>query len=165
MGKKQPFIERSAHAGVQAVAEVYFPENDLGAPDWRDTKMVERTMSYLKTLPPINRRMIYMLYAAVEWLTPLFLAGIGRFSKRSLAFRTRAVRRWQNWDFVLFRLLSDGIKAQITMIYCSHAAVQKHLGAWKSCSREADPYPLPTRKGFLESFAENDAEASAEVQS
>lgn len=165
MARKRPFLERSARNGLTAVAEVYFPENDEAAPGWRETRMVERTMSYLNTLPPANRRMIYLLYAAVEWLTPLWLAGIGRFSKRSLAFRTRAVRRWQTWDFLPFRLLSDGIKAQITMLYCSHPAVQKHLGVWKSCGREADPYPLPVRKGFLEEFAEQDAKASAEVHS
>lgn len=163
MEKKGSFLERTTRASVQAVAEVYFPENDLGAPDWKQTQMVERTMAYLMTIPPRNRRLIRILYMAVEWLAPLWLAGIGRFSKRSLAFRKRAVHRWQTWDFIVFRLLSDALKAQLTMTYCSHPAVQKYVGVWKTCAREADPYPFPTRTGFLEAFVEQDAQKAAEM--
>lgn len=165
MGQKSTFVERSTRACVAAVAEVYFPENDAGAPDWRETEMVDRTMHYLTTIPPQNRRLLHVLFLAVQFLTPLWLAGIGRFSKRSLAFRQRAVRRWQTWDFIVFRLLSDALKAQLTMTYCSHPSVQKYLGIWKTCARDADPYDTPTRKGFLEEFAEQDAQRAAEVQS
>lgn len=165
MEKKGSYFARTARRSVQAVAEVYFPENEFGAPDWRDTDMVNRTMAYLQTIPPTNRRMIYLLYIAVEWLAPLWLAGIGRFSRRSLAFRKRAVHRWQTWDFIVFRLLNDGLKAQLTMLYCSHATVQRYLGVWKSCARSADPYQTPTRKGFLEEFAQQDSQKASEVQS
>src|SRR5699024_11087004 len=123
MEEKGTFFERTTRRSVQAVAEVYFPENDTGAPDWRQTQMVERTMSYLQSIPPRNRRLICWLYVAVEWLTPIWLAGVGRFSKRSLAFRKRVVHRWQTWDFIVFRLLSDALKAQLTMTYCSHPSV------------------------------------------
>lgn len=164
MGQKSTFVERATRASVEAVVEVYFPENDTGAPDWRDTEMVDRTMYYLTTIPPQNRRLLHILFLAVQFLTPLWLAGIGRFSKRSLAFRKRVVNRWQTWDFIVFRLLSDALKAQLTMTYCSHPAVQRHLGVWKTCARDADPYPFPTRKGFLEEFAEEDARRAAQVQ-
>lgn len=163
MEPKSTWVERTTRASVQAVAEVYFPENQEGAPDWRETDMVERTVEYLKIIPPENCRLVRLLFVLVEWLTPLWFAGVGRFSKRSLAFRKRAVHRWQTWDFIVFRLLSDALKAQLTMTYCSHPSVQKYMGIWKSCSREADPYPIPTRKGYLEEFAAKDADKALEV--
>lgn len=155
----ETWIDRSVRAGVQATSEVYFPENDFGAPDWRDTEMVERTMQYIISLPPNSRTLLRFLFVAVEWLAPFLLAGLGRFSKRSLPFRLRAVRRWNTWNFILFRFLADGLKAQLTMTYVSHPLVQEALGVWKSCEREADPYRFPTRPDYLASYAQADAQA------
>lgn len=159
MEAKQTFMERTARATVRATAEVYFPTNDFGAPDWRDTDMVERTMEYLKDIPPSARPMLYVLFFAVEWLAPFLLAGLGRFSKRSLPFRERVIRRWNTWNFILFRFLAEGLKAQLTMTYMSHPLVQEHMGVWKACERAVDPYQRPVRPDFLAQFAAEDAAA------
>lgn len=156
---KQTFMERTVRATVRATAEVYFPKNDFGAPDWEDTDMVERTVQYMKDIPPSARPLLYVLFVAVEWAAPFLLAGVGRFSKRSLPFRERAIRRWNTWNFIVFRVLAEGLKAQLTMTYVSHPLVQKHMGVWKSCERENDPYDFPIRHGFLEQFAADDAGA------
>jgi len=155
----QSFIDRTVRASVQATAEVYFPENDFGAPDWRETDMVERTILYLQDIPPNTRPMLYLLFFAVEWLAPFLLAGLGRFSKRSLPFRQRAIRRWNTWNFIVFRFLAEGLKAQLTMTYMSHPLVQEHMGVWKACAREADPYQRPLRPDFLAQYAVEDAAA------
>ncbi len=150
----EPTIRRS----VQATAEVYFPQNDDGVPDWQETDMVERTMHYLEELPPETSFKIRLLYVVVEWLGPLGFAGLGRFSKKSLAFRQRVIHRWAHWNFFLYRMLFDALKAQLTMTYLSHPLLPQHMGIWKTCSRETDPYNTPIRKGFLEQFAEEDAQ-------
>jgi hypothetical protein len=39
-------------SGIEGTAEVLYPENDFGAPDWRSTDMASRTLRYLEDLPP-----------------------------------------------------------------------------------------------------------------
>lgn len=152
MQNRESFWTRCVRRSVGATSEVYFPENDFGAPDWRSTEMVERTMQYLEELPPQARRLLYFLFLSIEWLAPFLLAGLGRFSNRSLAFRQRAIRRWNTSEFFLFRTISEGLKAQLTMTYLSHVDSQKHLGVWKACAREADPYGTPVRPEVLEDY-------------
>lgn len=148
---------RSARASIGAVSEVYFPENDFGAPDWRESEMVSRTLEYMDRLPKAPRLMLYALFVAIQWLTPFLLAGVGRFSKRSLPFRERAIRRWNTWNFILFRYLADGLKAQLMMTYMSHVSVQRYMGVWKACEREADPYGTPIDADFFDNYTYTDA--------
>lgn len=130
---------------VGATAEVYFPVNQVGAPDWQSTEMVPRTMAYLEELPPQTRSLLHLLFLVVEFLAPFLLAGLGRFSSRSLAFRERAIARWDSSGFFLFALLAEGLKAQLTMMYMSHPSAQHYLGAWKTCDNPNDAMHLPVR--------------------
>ncbi len=131
--------------GIAGASEAMFPVNDLGAPDWRQTQMVERTLDYLSEVPPRMRRLVYLMYVAIELLAPLLFVGFGRFSRIGIERRARALQRWRHSALPHHRMLSDALKAQLCMMYLSHPAVQAHIGAFKSCARVADPLGLPVR--------------------
>lgn len=159
MSQSEGFLARVVRRGVTATAEVAFPENDFGAPDWKQTQLVERTLNYLTLVPPRARLLITVLYVAIELGSPFTLSGLRPFSKLPVAQRDRAMRRWKSSSFVLYRIVYDGLMAQLKMMYLSHFAVQRYLGVWKSCERDADPYNSPirhqpfdatTKSGFVE---------------
>ena len=63
-------LGRLASRGAAAAAEALFPKNNLGAPDWESAEVVPRLEGYLGELPPRSRRLILLLFTAVE-LWPL----------------------------------------------------------------------------------------------
>jgi hypothetical protein len=132
--------------GVRGASEVMFPENDFGAPDWKMTDMVGRTVSYLYELPPPTRRLVMLMFVAIELGAPFLLIGFGRFSRIAPERRLKVLQRWRKSSNPLYRLLVDALKAQLCMMYLSHRAVQFHIKAWKSCDRPGDPLGLPTRE-------------------
>jgi hypothetical protein len=125
------FIERRVEDGIRGAAEGLFPENDFGAPDFRDTDLVRRTREWMDELPPPQRRLLVLLFFTVELLTPILLFVPRRFSRLTPERRAEAVRRWRRSRFFFLRLLGDALKASTTMIYMSHPSVVAHIGEYR----------------------------------
>jgi hypothetical protein len=121
------FFDRIMLAGLSATAEGLFPENDLGAPDWKSTDLTARTLSYLNELPPPQRRLLWVLFFAVELLAPFLAPGFSRFSSLPPRRRAQVVRRWRRSPYFLLRVLGDALKASTTMMYMSHPSVLEHI--------------------------------------
>jgi hypothetical protein len=155
LSTNRSFVERSVAASIGAASEVMFPANDHGAPDWKQTDMVERTMDYLTELPPHMRHLVMFMFLAIEFLCPFLLVGPGRFSRQPAARRLRGLLRWRSSRFILYFLLCDALKAQLCMMYMSHPAVQRYMQAWKSCERENDPLGLPVRENVFSATTAN----------
>jgi hypothetical protein len=136
--------------GIAGAAEALFPENDLGAPDWREARVVERMLGYLDELPPRPRRMLLFLFGFVELAAPLLVPGLHRFSRLSRERRTEAIRRWRASRLYALRLIGDGLKMTLTMTYLSHPSVERHIGQYKTCVNPDDPHSTEIRPGALE---------------
>lgn len=150
MAQSEGFIARTVRGGIAATAEATFPENDFGAPDWKQTQLVERTLNYIELVPPRARLLLTVLYAVIELGGPFLLAGFGRFSSLSVQRRDAAMHRWGKSSFFLYRVLYDGLMAQLKMMYLSHFHVQRHLGVWKACERTIDPCETPIRSNVFD---------------
>lgn len=125
------FFEGRLVDGIRAASEGLFPENDFGAPDWRDTELVARTREYMAELPPPQRRLLVLLFVVVELLAPILLLVPRRFSRLSPERRAAAVRRWRGSRFFVLRVLGDALKATTTMMYMSHPRVVAHIGEYR----------------------------------
>lgn len=121
-------------AGLSATAEGLFPENSIGAPDWKSTELPKRALSYLNELPPPQRRLLWVLFFAIELLAVVLLPGFSRFSRHSPLRRAQAVRRWRRSSLFLLRVLGDALKASTTMMYMSHPLVLAHIEETKTCA-------------------------------
>ncbi len=149
MPKPRGVLERLLVVGITATCEGLFPVNDLGAPDFRDAEMVERTRRYLRELPPAQRRLVSLLFMAVEFLAPLLLLVPRRFSRLTPGERALAVRRFRLSRFFPVRVLGDALKASTTMIYMSHPRVVAYVGEHRACARAEDPLSYPVRPAAL----------------
>ena len=139
-------MHRRLEDGIRGSAEVLFPENDLGAPDWRGTDLVARTFSYLGELPPPQRRLLVLLFMVVELVAPtLFFVGFGRFSRLSVERRTNAIRRWRGSRLYLLKVLGDALKAVMTMMYAAHPSVVRYMGMYAVCDHPNDPSGIEVR--------------------
>jgi hypothetical protein len=121
-----------------------FPENDLGAPDWKQTEMVRRTLAYVAELPPAQGRLLIFLFVFVELAAPLLLLGLPGFSRMPVERRTRAIRGWRASRFAPLRMLGDAIKASMTLMYMSHAKVSRYIEEYKTCARPLDDIAMRT---------------------
>lgn len=155
MARLQNFLMRRVADSVEAVAQAMFPENDFGAPDWRTAEMAPRTVNYIRMLPTRSRRLLILLYVAVELAAPLLLVWPGRFSRAPLKRRKHVLERWRRHWFPPYQLLQEALKAQQCMIFLSHPAVQAHIGVWKSCDHPFDRYQLPVREDPFDAAAPN----------
>jgi hypothetical protein len=147
------FLERRLLDGIRAASEGLFPVNDLGAPDWRDTEMVQRTRDYIAELPPPQRRLLVFLFVFVELAAPLLLLTPNRFSRLAPERRAQAVRRWRTSRIFLLRLLGDALKASTTMMYMSHPRVVAHIQEYRICEHPADSIQYPQRPSAFQSPA------------
>jgi hypothetical protein len=148
------FLERHAKAGLSATAEALFPVNDLGAPDYRTTDIVERTLSYLSLLPARQRTLLVCLFAFVELGAPLLLLRPGRFSRLPVARREQAIRSFRASSLLPVRVVGDALKACMTMMYMSHPAALAHVGAYAASPRPLDRLQVPVRADALERTSE-----------
>ncbi len=148
--------------GIAAVSEATFPENAIGAPDWRSTEMVRRTHAYLDELPAKPRRLVVALFVFVELAAPLLTLSLRRFSRLDAGRRAEVIRRWRRSGFFPLRLLGEALKATTTMMYMSHPSVAVYIGEYRACSRPLDAVQIPTR---LEAAAgmRRDADAEADA--
>jgi hypothetical protein len=143
------FFRRQLVNGITAASEGLFPRNSFGAPDFEQTRMVERTLEYLAELPPAQRRMVSLLFIVVELLAPLLLLRPARFSKIPHAHRAHAVRCWRRSRFFLLRVLGDALKASTTMMYMSHPLVVAYIGEHRACEHPFDALDYPVRRDAL----------------
>jgi len=142
----QSYWHRRLTAGIAAASEATFPQNELGAPDWKSTEMVRRMFEYLDDLPPPQRRLVKALFLFVE-VAAIVLAGrLCRFSKLPVEARTAVIRRWRASRWLAFRVLGDAVKATTTMIYMSHPSVIRYIEEYRCCARPLDPLEIPLRK-------------------
>jgi hypothetical protein len=132
---KPGLIERCAITGLNAAAEALFPPNPYGAPDYRETDLVARTIEYWKRLPARQARLIVMLFVCVELSAPLLVPGLRRFSRLPRERRENAVRRFRSSRWLPLRILGDALKATLTVMYMAHPAALAFIGA----SRDALP--------------------------
>jgi len=137
--------EQWIEAGIRSVAEALFPDNDYGAPDWRQTDLVNEMLSYMGELPPRAELQLKILFTVVELGAPLLVPCRGRFSSLSIAKRTAVIDSWLKSRVLVFNLLGQALKATLTMIYMSHPAVSAHLGLFKTCDRPGDPAGIEIR--------------------
>lgn len=141
-------LERFTNAGLGASAEALFPVNDFGAPDFRETEIVARTLDYMRALPATQRRLIQLLFAFVELAAPVLCGSFRRFSRMPAARREAAVRGFRRSRFAGVRLLGDALKATLTMMYMSHPRALAYVGEKSDCfSGRPRPNPLPAAGG------------------
>jgi hypothetical protein len=128
---------RRAIDGIGATGEAMFPENDLGAPSWRDADVVARMLVWMDELAPPQRRLILLLFVAVE-LGSLLLLG-RRFSRARRERREDAIRRWRRSSFFPLKVVGESLKGALSMIYLSHPDVLAYMGAFSVCAHPDDP--------------------------
>jgi len=143
------FFKNRATDGLSAMAEVVLPENDFGAPDWKETHIVSRTFEYLEELPARSRKLILLLMIGVELAAPVLLLCFSRFSKLSKERRLRAIEGWSQSRFLAFSLIGDSIKAVLVMMYLSHPKVSEYMGEYKNCAQPEDPMQMPIHPDAL----------------
>jgi hypothetical protein len=143
------FLVRRSVDGLRAAAEAMFPENDLGAPDFRATRLVERTLEYMDELPKAQHRLLVYLFLVLELIGGLLAGRLSRFSKLPVQSREAAVRRWRASTVHLLRLLGDSLKATLTMSYASHPDVIAYLGEYRGCAHEEAEFPIRVDAGAL----------------
>lgn len=135
--------------GISALSEATFPENDLGAPDWKSTEMVRRTLEYIDELPPKQRRLVTLLFAFVELGAWFLVFGFRRFSRIRPKRRAAIIRGWRRSRLLPLRVLGDAIKATTTMIYMSHPSVLAWIGEYRVCEHPEDPHHIDVRADAL----------------
>lgn len=135
--------------GITALSEATFPKNDLGAPDWESTQMVQRTLEYLDDLPPKQRWLVSSLYLFVEVAAIFLVRGFRRFSKHTAERRSAIIRGWRQSGWLVFRVLGDAIKATTTMMYMSHPSVLAYIGEYRACAHPGDPVEIEVRRDAL----------------
>lgn len=143
------FFARRARDGIEAACEALFPANDLGAPDFRATDMVERMTKYIDDLPAAQGRLVRALFIAIELGCLLLPPRFRRFSNIEAEQRAALVRGFRRSRFQPFRVLGDALKATTTVIYLSHPAAVAYLGSYKTCDRPGDSLPFPVRPDAL----------------
>jgi len=160
---EQGFWMRRVVDGIGATSEVMFPGNDSGAPDWRETEMVARTVDYFDELSPRMRSLLMLLFVFFELGSPLLLAGIRRFSKLSPERRLRTLLRWRRSKFYPFKILIDALKAQLCMMYMSHQSVQDYMRVFKTCDRPTDTLRFEIRRDVFSADTPNGLREAADT--
>jgi len=133
----QGLLRRTALAGFQAVCEALYPDNDLGAPSWRDAEMVRRADRLWTELPPESRALLMAMYSALELGGSLLAPSVGPLSKVPVAKRLAMLKRWKASPIWPLRFLAEAIKSSSTMVYMSHPLVSAYIGATKACGTTA----------------------------
>lgn len=130
-------LGRLALRGATAASEALFPKNSLGAPDWQGAAVVDRLDRYYGELPPPSRRLIVLLFTAVE-LWPLVALRFRTFSRLKPEARLGFVRRWRASRVYPIRLIGESTKALLTMMYLSHPDALRYIGAYTVSPRPGD---------------------------
>ncbi len=143
-------LEPLLRDGVRAAAEVLFPENDFGAPDYRTTDLVERTLAYLGELPPEKGPIVGSLFVAVELGGGALGGKASRFSRLPLEERERLLHAWYERDGSVHAQLVEAMKGTLGMMYLSHPDVVRHMQSVKTCARPWDSFEIAVEPDALE---------------
>jgi hypothetical protein len=146
--RQHGFWMRRAIDAIGATGEAMFPENDLGAPTWKDADVVGRTLEWMDELALPQRRLVMLLFVAVE-LGSLILLG-RRFSRAARARREDAIRRWRRSPFFPLKVVGESLKGTLSMIYLSHPDVLSYMGAFAVCEHPNDPLRMNVVPGALD---------------
>lgn len=133
---------KRVRSGIQGTAEVIFPENDFGAPDWRSTDLVERTLAYLAELPPHRGSVVSALFIAADVALPPLMRDLRPLSRVPLGRRREAFDRWYAEPFSPLGQIVGALKATLSMNYFGHRDVVNHIGTVKPCDRPWDSYEV-----------------------
>ncbi len=136
----QGFWMRRAIDGIRSASEAIFPENDLGAPSWSEASMVDRTLEWMEELEDRPRRLVTLMFIAVE-LGSILLIG-RRFSRAPIERREALVRGWRASRFFPLQILGESLKGALSMIYLSHPGVLSYMGCFAVCPHPDDPLPI-----------------------
>jgi hypothetical protein len=137
-------MERAYRSGLCGAAEALFPLSDA-APDFEDTQLIPRSLAYVDSLPPPQRKLLKLLFVAIEICAPVLSPGLRRFSRRSIERRRENVNAWRvSWVYPI-RLLGDAVKTTLQMIYLSHPATVAHIGEYKVSAVPGDSFQVAVR--------------------
>jgi len=115
-------------AGFEAACEALYPENDVGAPTWRDTDMVARAGVLWDELPPEARLTLEAFFAGLELGGTALAPGLGRLSALAPARRLAMFNRMRRSRIWPLRVLAETVKSTTTMVYLSHPLALRYLG-------------------------------------
>lgn len=130
-------LRKLALSGFAAACEALFPENDLGAPSWRDTDMVARAAQLWDELPPSSRLTLEGLYAALELGGAAFVPRLGALSGIPVEARFQMLDRMRRSRIWPLRFVAEAVKSSTTMVYLSHPLALRYIGAERSCDAPA----------------------------
>ena len=135
-------LDGRVRSGIRGAAEVLFPENAIGAPDWRSTQMVQRTVDYLDELPPHRGNVVSALFVAADVMLPVALVDVRRLPDVPLAKRRAGFERWYEAPYSALGQIVGALKATLSMVYFNHPDVVRHIGTVKPCARPWDHYEV-----------------------
>ena len=136
-------------SGIEGTAEVLYPENDFGAPDWRSTDMASRTLLYLEDLPPHRTQLVGALFVAADVMLPLSLGERPGLKRVPLARRREAFERWYKEPFSPMGQFVGALKATLAMTYFGHPSVVRYIGQVTHCDRPSDPFRIDVDVDYL----------------
>ncbi len=136
-------------SGIAGTAEVLYPVNDFGAPDWQSTEVVSRTLRYVEDLPPHRSQLLGALFVAADVLLPVVLGQRPGLARVPVAVRREAFARWFKEPYSPMGQLATALKATLAMTYFGHPSVMRHIGMVTHCDRPNDPYRVDVDVNYL----------------
>ena len=140
---------RSTRSGIAGTAEVLYPVNTFGAPDWLEAEVVANTLSYLAELPPHRGQLVGALFVAADVMLPAMLGARPGLPYVPLEKRQAAFERWYKEPFSPMGQFVGALKATLAMCYFGHPKVVSYIGTRKVCERPWDDYKVDVDVDFL----------------
>jgi hypothetical protein len=137
------WFDQAFRDGVRASCEAMFPVGHA-APSHLDVQLAPRLESHVRRLPPSQRRLVALMFIAVELAAPVLMPGWGRFSRRTPERRLRDLQALCDRPYPLY-LIATALRAQVGMLYLTHPATSAFMGEYKVTARPDDPYQIATR--------------------
>lgn len=134
-------LRRAELATVSAAAEAVFPPGGAIACSGLEAGIPDYVDHLLEQAHPRPRRLMRLLFFAIEHGTAIFPApggwrGFRRFSSLDLAQRIAVLEAWSGSRFFVRRLAFSSLRAILTLGYFAHPRVRDRLGF--------APYAIPT---------------------
>jgi len=136
-------------SGIEGTAEVLYPVNDFGAPDWRSTDVASRTLRYLEDLPPHRGQLVGALFVAADVMLPMVLRERPGLRRVPLAIRKQGFERWYAEPFSPMGQFVTALKATLAMTYFGHPSVVRYIGMVTHCDRPTDAYRVDVDVNYL----------------
>lgn len=136
-------LRKLALSGFAAACEALFPDNDFGAPSWKDTDMVARAAQLWDELPPYSRLTLEALYAGLELGGAALVPGLGMLSGISTDKRFKMFDRMRRSRVWPLRFVAEAVKSSSTMVYLSHPLTLGYIGDQRNCLTSAQALASP----------------------